>query len=250
MITIRRLANAKDTVSVVVISLDITSKVYPIIYSLDNLPYDCRKLVAMPKPVDGLLIIASNSLLHVSQGSPGVGVAVNGYTKRATDFPGMIYDDKTVALGLALDGAKALVLTGRRLLLFLQNGDWVCVDMRLDGSKVVGMDVKSIRWSQVNSLQKQQQVPLALIPSCVTSVKDGEYFFLGSRVGDSLLVKWSKRQSAENPDHPGKPKRKDNAHTEHDSYLLSVYRHWRLELPSMRSFNQYGTYSGYGCRPC
>lgn len=178
-----RLATVKDTASVVVISLDLTAKIYPIIYSIDKLPYDCLKLVAMPKPVAGVLVIAANSLLHVSQGSPGVGVSVNGYTKKTTDFAGMIYKDKLIDLGMSLDGAKALTFGGDRCLIFLQNGSWAVVQMEMDGSKVIGMDIKEIQNTGTDS-------PIATIPSCVTHVKYGDYFFLGSRVGDSLLIKW------------------------------------------------------------
>lgn len=132
----------------------------------------------MPKSVAGVLVIAANSLLHVSQGSPGVGVAVNGYASKTTEFPGMIYEDKAINLGLSLDGAKALTFGRDRCLIFLQNGNWAIVQMRMDGSKVVGMNIKEIQHS------------LASVPSCVTHVKYGDYMFLGSRVGDSLLIKW------------------------------------------------------------
>lgn len=176
--------------SVVVISLDLTAKIYPIIYSIDKLPYDCIKLVAMPKPVTGVLVIAANSLLHVSQGSPGVGVAVNGYAKKTTDFPGMIYQDKLINMSLTFDGAKALAFGGDRCLIFMQNGDWAVVQMKMDGSKVVGMNITEIV-HKVNLGAKAYSdlPPLATVPSCVTNVNN-EYFFLGSRVGDSLLIKW------------------------------------------------------------
>ncbi|KAL7332399.1 mRNA cleavage and polyadenylation factor subunit [Mucor circinelloides] len=185
-----RLASVKDTVSVVVISLDLTAKIYPIIYSIDKLPYDCIKLVAMPKPVTGVLVIAANSLLHVSQGSPGVGVAVNGYAKKTTEFPGMIYQDKLINMSLTFDGAKALAFGGDRCLIFMQNGDWAVVQMKMDGSKVVGMNITEIV-HKVNLGAKAYSdlPPLATVPSCVTNVNN-EYFFLGSRVGDSLLIKW------------------------------------------------------------
>ncbi|KAI8969822.1 CPSF A subunit region-domain-containing protein [Pilobolus umbonatus] len=196
-----RLGSVKDTVSVVVISLDLTAKIYPVIYSIDKLPYDCIRLVAMPKPVTGVLVIAANSLLHVSQGSPGVGVAVNGYVKKTTEFPGMIYEDNTINLGLSLDGAKALAFGGDRCLIFMQNGNWAVVQIKMDGSKVIGMDIAKI--DHDGQASPSDIPPLATIPSCVTNVKNGEYFFLGSRVGDSLLIKWkySKELSGKSPLH-------------------------------------------------
>ncbi|KAI8973376.1 CPSF A subunit region-domain-containing protein [Mycotypha africana] len=183
-----RLANVKDTVSVVVISLDLTAKIYPIIYSIDKLPYDCIKLVALPKPVTGVLVIAANSLLHVSQGSPGLGVAVNGYTQKLTQFPGMIYDPQLTRLGLALDGAQALAFDGGKCVLFLQDGHYVTVQMKMDGNKVVGMHIQE---------QHEQQPLLVSVPSCVATVKSNEYIFLGSRVGDSLLLKYNSQQASD-----------------------------------------------------
>ncbi|KAL4213346.1 CPSF A subunit region-domain-containing protein [Rhizopus microsporus] len=189
-----RLANNKDTVSLVVISLDLTAKVYPIIYSIDKLPYDCLKLVPMPKPVTGMLVIAANSLLHISQGSPGVGVAVNGYTKKTTDFPGMLYESELISLGFSLEGAKALTFGGDRCLIFMQNGNWALVQFKMDGSKVVGMDIVEIKHTIPLMVKKPHRFDtpplLATVPSCITNVKQNEYFFLGSRVGDSLLIKY------------------------------------------------------------
>ncbi|RCI03416.1 Cleavage and polyadenylation specificity factor subunit 1, partial [Rhizopus stolonifer] len=189
-----RLSSNKDTVSLVVISLDFTAKIYPIIYSIDALPYDCHKLVAMPKPVTGMLVIAANSILHVSQGSPGVGVAVNGYTKKTTDFPGILYEPDLIELGLSLEGAKAMAFGQESCLIFMQNGHWALVKMKRDGNKVLGMDITEIKHDIPRMVGKAPQLAtpplLATSPSCVANVKANEYFFLGSRVGDSLLIKY------------------------------------------------------------
>ncbi|KAI9279545.1 CPSF A subunit region-domain-containing protein [Sporodiniella umbellata] len=189
-----RLSSNKDTVSLVVISLDFTAKIYPIIYSINSLPYDCHKLVAMPKPVTGMLVIAANSILHVSQGSPGVGVAVNGYTKKTTDFPGILYEPNLIKLGLSLEGAKAIAFGREGCLIFMQNGHWALVKMKRDGSKVLGMDITEIKHDiplmDKKPLQLDTPPLLATSPSCVANVKANEYFFLGSRVGDSLLIKY------------------------------------------------------------
>jgi cleavage and polyadenylation specificity factor subunit 1 len=182
----RQLNELKDTVSLAVVSLDLSSRVYPIIYSLDNLPYDCTKLYAVPKPAVGLMIISANSLIYVAQGSPGIGVAVNGYTKSVTNFPGMIYDPKVTAMELELEGAKCVLLGGTRMCLFLRDGQWLTVEMLLDGSKVVGFNIERVE-GQGGDEKKNSHI--ATVPSCTATIKNG-YFFLGSRVSDSLLVKW------------------------------------------------------------
>ncbi|KAI8084961.1 CPSF A subunit region-domain-containing protein [Halteromyces radiatus] len=194
-----RLDEDKDTASIMVISLDLTEKVYPVIYSLHHLPYDSLQLVAMPKPIHGMMVISANALLYVSQGSPGVGVGVNAYAKSTTAFPSMKYDPATVNLGLILDGARALYLSEGVCLLFLQNGDWAIVQFVRDGNKVVGLQVTRLPFGQIDVITsdnkntrklEHQYTPVALVPTCVCNVKDGDYFFLASRVGNSLLIKW------------------------------------------------------------
>ncbi|KAI8072997.1 CPSF A subunit region-domain-containing protein [Gongronella butleri] len=191
-----QLQESKDTAGVVVVSLDLTEKLYPVIYKVDQLPYDAFELVALPKPVHGMMVLAPNCLLHLSQGSPGVGTAVNGYTKTITNYKNMKYDAATISLGLALDGARALYLGDRVCAVFMQNGDWVLVKFVQDGNKVVSLDLVHRTFGSVaqSSLDNKntwvnKDVPVALVPTCVTAVNQ-HYFFLSSRVGNSLLIQW------------------------------------------------------------
>ncbi|KAM3586172.1 mRNA cleavage and polyadenylation factor subunit [Umbelopsis sp. WA50703] len=205
-----RLAESKDTVSLAVISLDISSRVYPIIYSLDNLPFDSTKLYAMPKPAAGLMVVSANALIYVAQGSPGIGIAVNAYTKTVTSFPGIICNPKIMALGLELEGSKCVHLGGTRLCLFLRDGQWLTVKLIMDGSKVVDFDLERVE-EQVD--QKSKSSSITTIPSCTTVVKPG-YFFLGSRAADSLLIKWTwKDQQSLRAQRNGRPKMPSRAST-------------------------------------
>lgn len=57
-----RLALGKNTCHVVTISLNLTTKTNPITWHKDKLPHDCYKLIAVPLPVGGVIIVASNSV--------------------------------------------------------------------------------------------------------------------------------------------------------------------------------------------
>ena len=46
----RRLPVRKDTCRIAAISLNMQEKVHPVIWSLDNLPFDCQKTLPVPKP--------------------------------------------------------------------------------------------------------------------------------------------------------------------------------------------------------
>lgn len=71
----------------ITISLNIQQQVHPVIWSLNNLPYDCVKAVAVCKPIGGVLIFAVNSLIYLNQSVPPYGVALNSLAESTTNFP-------------------------------------------------------------------------------------------------------------------------------------------------------------------
>ncbi|KAF9917041.1 Cleavage and polyadenylation specificity factor subunit 1 [Lobosporangium transversale] len=167
-----RLAVRKDTCSLVVVSLDITHRVYPIIYSIDKLPYDCTKVIAVPKPVGGLLIVSANALIHLDQGSTGVGVGLNAYAPMVTDFPLQSQHH----FDIALDGAEHVFLAPNQILFTLRNGEMYVVELQQEGRSLSGFKIEKVG----SSMQT----------SCKCSLGLG-YFFVGSRYADSMLIKYS-----------------------------------------------------------
>ena len=57
---VRRLPVRKDTCKIVAISLNMQEKVHPVIWSLDNLPFDCQKSLSVPRPIGRLWLPLHN----------------------------------------------------------------------------------------------------------------------------------------------------------------------------------------------
>ncbi|XP_022802134.1 cleavage and polyadenylation specificity factor subunit 1-like [Stylophora pistillata] len=82
-----RLAMRHDTCALVAVSLNLSQRTYPVVWSLNNLPFDCSQVLAVPKPIGGVLVCATNSLLYLNQSVPPYGVSLNSIAEHSTDFP-------------------------------------------------------------------------------------------------------------------------------------------------------------------
>ena len=50
----RRLAMRHDTCALVTVSLNLSQRTHPVVWSLNNLPFDCSQVLAVPKPIGKL----------------------------------------------------------------------------------------------------------------------------------------------------------------------------------------------------
>ncbi|GJJ73458.1 cleavage and polyadenylation specificity factor subunit 1 [Entomortierella parvispora] len=167
-----RLAVRKDTCSLVVVSLNVAHKTYPIIYSIDDLPYDCTKIIAVPKPVGGLLVVSANGFIHLDQSSSGTGVAVNGYAPMITAYPLVSQHH----FDIALEGSEHVFLAPDQILFTLRDGEMYVVELQQEGRSLSGF--------RIEKAGKSMQT------SCKCSLGPG-YYFVGSRYADSMLIKYS-----------------------------------------------------------
>jgi len=83
----RRVSVRQDTCCLVAVSLNVSQKVHPCIWTVTHLPHDCCKLLPVPKPIGGVLLMAQNSLLYLNQSVPPYAVALNSIARKATNFP-------------------------------------------------------------------------------------------------------------------------------------------------------------------
>lgn len=172
----------KDVVFYAVFTLDLQQRASTTLLSVPRLPSDLFKLVPLPPPVGGALLIGSNELVHVDQGGKTNAVGVNEFARQASAFSMADQSD----LEMRLEGCvvEQLGTENGDLVLALTDGRMAVVSFRLDGRSVSGI---SVRWVS----EQAGGLLLKARPTCTASLGQGK-FFLGSEEGDSLLLGWSR----------------------------------------------------------
>jgi cleavage and polyadenylation specificity factor subunit 1 len=175
----------KDHLSYMVFTLDLQQKASTTILSVIGLPQDLFRVVALPAPVGGALLVGANELLHIGQSGKPHGVAVNPLTKQTTSFGVVDQSD----LNLRLEGCEIEVHSAENgeLLLVLNDGRLAMITFRLDGRSVAGLSVKLVA----------KEAGGSLIPCGVNSLTrlGRNSVFAGIGDGDSVVLGWSRKQS-------------------------------------------------------
>uniref|UniRef100_A0A8B9L6R8 Cleavage and polyadenylation specificity factor subunit 1 n=1 Tax=Astyanax mexicanus TaxID=7994 RepID=A0A8B9L6R8_ASTMX len=182
-----RVAVRQDTCSIVAISLNIMQKVHPVIWSLCNLPFDCTQVMAVPKPIGGVVVFAVNSLLYLNQSVPPFGVSLNSQTNGTTAFPLRVQE----GVRLSLDCSQATVLV-----------------LSLLASYVLTLITDGMRSVRAFHFDK---AAASVLTTCMVTMEPG-YMFLGSRLGNSLLLKYTEKlqETPMEDEPPNKKKRVDS----------------------------------------
>lgn len=177
----------KDHLSYKVFTLDLKQRASTAILSVTGLPRDLFKVVALPAPMGGALLIGENALVHIDQSGKPNGVAVNDMAKQTTAFSLADQCD----LGMRLEGCavEQLAPDNGELLLVLNDGRLAIVSFKIDGRTVSGINVKPIAPESGGHLIKSGV-------SCVSRLGKNS-FFLGSETGDSTVLGWSRKQTQE-----------------------------------------------------
>ncbi|KAJ3135043.1 Cleavage and polyadenylation specificity factor subunit 1, partial [Irineochytrium annulatum] len=147
--TSSRLAARRDSRSLIVISLDIAQRGYPILFRVDQLPYNCTNLIPVPLPVGGVLIQCPNALIHVDQTSlPGMACTFNRFYGLESTLPAPppsetagpdmrrdnpLYHESNVRsfrhLEMSLEGAESVFVNPDTLLVVLRTGEMALVEL-------------------------------------------------------------------------------------------------------------------------
>ncbi|XP_056110562.1 cleavage and polyadenylation specificity factor subunit 1 [Rhinichthys klamathensis goyatoka] len=170
-----RVAVRQDTCSIVAISLNIMQKVHPVIWSLSNLPFDCTQVMAVPKPIGGVVVFAVNSLLYLNQSVPPFGVSLNSQTNGTTAFPLRPQEE----VKITLDCSQASFITSDKMVISLKGGEIYVLTLITDGMR----SVRAFHFDKAAA---------SVLTTCMMTMEAG-YLFLGSRLGNSLLLRYTEK---------------------------------------------------------
>lgn len=171
-----RIAIKKDSFSMVAISLNLEQQVNPSIWSVSGLPFDAFQLLPVPKPLGGLLVFATNSLMYFNQSCPPHAVSLNCIGSATTDF--LLKDQKGVEL--TLDCCQACFVRNDKVLISLKEGDLYVLTLLNDNTRTI----RGFHFDKAAS---------CVLTTCICVIEE-EFLFLGSRLGNSLLLKYSEKQ--------------------------------------------------------
>ncbi|KAI0687702.1 CPSF A subunit region-domain-containing protein [Cytidiella melzeri] len=177
-----RLREYKDTVGLFIFTLDLITHNCPIITAIENLPYDSLFLVSCSATVGGVIVVTSNSLIHISQTGRRVFVPLNGWASRVSDMALPTLSNDEHKPDLSLEGARAAFVDEKTLYVVLKDGTVYPVEILAEGRSV-------------SELSLGAPVARTTIPSVVRSIPS-EHLFIGSMVGPSVLLKTVKLEEA------------------------------------------------------
>lgn len=171
----------KDHLSFMVFTLDLQQKASTTILSVGGLPQDLFKVVALPAPVGGALLVGANELIHVDQSGASNGVAVNPFTKQCTDFSLSDQSD----LGLRLEGCTIDYISPEngQMLIVLSDGRFATLDFAIDGRRVSGLNVKLVAPESGGAILSSRISSLSRLGK--------NALFAGSEEGDSVVFGWT-----------------------------------------------------------
>ncbi|KAH7027437.1 CPSF A subunit region-domain-containing protein [Microdochium trichocladiopsis] len=174
----------KDHLIYMVFTLDLQQKASTTILSVTGLPQDLFRIIALPAPVGGALLIGANEMVHIDQSGKTHGVGVNPFAKQSTSFSLNDQSD----LDLRLEGCELENLSPEtgELLIVLADGRLALLKFEIDGRTVAGFHVQMVSPEAGASIVQTSATTLSRVAK--------NAMFVGSESGDSLVIGWARNQ--------------------------------------------------------
>lgn len=196
---VSRALGRRDHLSYMVFTLDPSRGRDPsavtTILSVPGLPQDLFRVVALPPPMGGALLVGANELVHVDQAGNVNGVAVNPVgaaaataRARSTSSAAALADQADLCLRLencAIEILASADGTAEELLLVLSDGRLAIIVFKVDGRTVTGLEVKMVPTEAGGDLVQGTV-------TC-TSRLNRNAMFVGCDEADSVVLGWSRK---------------------------------------------------------
>uniref|UniRef100_A0A673HEF1 Cleavage and polyadenylation specificity factor subunit 1-like n=1 Tax=Sinocyclocheilus rhinocerous TaxID=307959 RepID=A0A673HEF1_9TELE len=152
----------------------------------------------------GVVVFAVNSLLYLNQSVPPFGVSLNSQTSGTTAFPLRQQEE----VKITLDCSQASFITSDKMVISLKGGEIYVLTLITDGMR----SVRAFHFDKAAA---------SVLSTCMTTMEAG-YLFLGSRLGNSLLLRYTEKlqetpmeegrenEEKEKQEPPNKKKRVDS----------------------------------------
>merc|ERR1719239_53629 len=173
-----RIAVRKDTCRLDVVTLDVKERLAAFIWSREVLPFDCLRAVPVPKPVGGTLVFAVNSLFYLNQGIPIYGVSLNATGDK--DVTTDILIRPLEGVKISLDCAVADFLSPEQMVISLKGGELYVLSLLVDS-------LRSVKGFHLDKAAASVLTTCLYLPA-------PNFLFLGSRLGNSLLLRVTGRE--------------------------------------------------------
>ena len=215
-----RLSLRMDTCKLVAVSIDCTKKKYTIVWTREKLPSSTYSLFPVPNPLGGVIVLSSGHILYESQSSSATYISdflgkggpqegnfaeeiarnngVEGQAAHANPVPHVnsnknvsSYETSQNEFQVQLDAAKIEMIRENVAIISSKTGQLITVILETVGGSAstgskVGRRCRRIR------VQKSGN---AVLSSGLAAVGK-DLLFIGSRVGDSLLIAYEKKEKA------------------------------------------------------
>jgi len=179
------LSERKDILSYTVFTLDLEQKASTTLLSVTGIPFDIHRIVPLPLPVGGALLVGNNELIHIDQAGKSTAIAVNEFARQCSSFP--MVDQGHLKLRLEGCQIDQLGVDTGDILLVLASGELAVLSFDIDGRSVSALSVTKVSPDRGGSL-------LIKGATCVSSLGRGRVF-LGCEDSDSLLLGWTRKSS-------------------------------------------------------
>ena len=146
------------------------------LWTTSALPYNSLRVIGVPPPLGGLLVLATNALFYLQRGAAPVGIALNSLAALECALP-LRPPPESLRAPVTLDGACALFVAPNTLLACLKNGDIYSVTLQCESLE------RAVRAFGV------EKVAAAVLTTCACRLDDS-HLFLGSRLSSSLLLRF------------------------------------------------------------